>query len=338
MSGPEFSVGVAAPTLEAVRAAADRVRPHVLRTPVHQWATPLAKQLFGEGTEVWLKMELMQVGGSFKARGALNTAMQMDAATIARGFTAFSSGNHAIAVAYAAKVLGTSAKVVTLATANPARIAQCRAFGAEVLFAPTGQEAARVVEAVERDEGRVLIHPFDGPHLSEGSGTIALELAEQMPPLDAVVMSIGGGGLTSGLGSILKILQPGCQIYGVEPFGANAMYRSIAAGHPLLAGPSTTIADCLAPPCTMPYSFELCRRVLDDVVLVSDQALLEAMGVLFTDVKLAVEPGGAASTAAMMGPLRERLAGKRVGVILCGSNIDIGSLNHFMAPEALEVG
>lgn len=333
LSQPQADEPVA-PSLEAVAAAAERIAPHLVRTPVLHWRGPAARRLFGEGTEVWLKLELFQVGGSFKARGALNTALQLPPGQRAKGLTAFSSGNHAIAVAYAAQVLGVSAKVVMLNSANPARIELCRSFGAEILFAPDGDSAIEMVRDIQEQEGKSAIHPYDGVHTTEGAGTIALELVEQVPDLDAVLVSIGGGGLCSGLASTLKQVRPDCQVLAIEPEGADTMYRSFQAGHPLAAGVITTVADCLAPPRTLPYSYGLCRRAVDELALISDAAMIDAMGLLLRELKLVVEPGGAASTAAAIGPFRERIAGKRVAIVLCGSNIDLSSFTQMLSAGA----
>lgn len=321
-----------APSLASVRAAAERLAPHVVRTPMHRWTGDTMQRLFGEETEIWLKMELMQVTGSFKPRGALNAAMNIEPAQLARGLTAFSSGNHAAAVAYSARVLGTTAKVVMRASANPARIENCRRLGGEVLFAPDSITAMKMVDDIREREGRTLIHPFDGAHLSTGTATMALELLEQVPQLDCIVMAIGGGGLCSGVGPTIKRFLPDCRVLAVEPEGANSMYRSFISGRPEATGEASTIADSLAPPFMMPYSFGLCRSCVDEMALVSDEELLEAMTLLYTDLKLAVEPGGAAATAAAIGPFRERLRGKRVAIVICGSNIDIGSFSGLMAP------
>lgn len=245
---PLAGMGAVPPTLGVVSAAAERIAPYVLRTPVLPWRGPTARRLFGDDTEIWLKLELFQTGGSFKARGALNSALQLSADDRARGLTAFSSGNHAIAVAFAAQVLGVSAKVVMLSSANPARIATCRNFGAEIVFAPTGEEAMKMVGEIQAREGRVAIHPYDGIHITEGTGTIALEVADQVPDLDAILVSVGGGGLCSGLASTMKQIRPECRIYAVEPEGADTMYRSFQAGAPQSLSAVATIADCLAPP------------------------------------------------------------------------------------------
>lgn len=339
LSGPlQPGVGMSeAPSLASIRAAADRLAPHIMRTPVHRWGGPMPRHLFGPATEVWLKLELLQVTGSFKPRGALNAAMNIDPAAREKGLTAFSSGNHAAAVAYAAQVLGTTAKVVMLASANRARIENCRRLGGDVLFAPDGVTAMAMVEDIRANEGRAVIHPYEGPHTSTGTATIATEIAEQIPQLDCVIVAIGGGGLCSGIGPTMKKLVPGCRVLAVEPAGADTMHRSFRSGRPEAAGQTSTIADSLAPPYVLPYSFGLCRASVDELALISDEQMCEAMALLFCDLKLAVEPGGAASTAGALGPFREQINGKRVAIVVCGSNIDIGSFSRLIDPAEMVV-
>jgi len=305
--------------------AATRLRPYVRRTPVVPWLGPTIESLFGAGAEVFLKLELFQVTGTFKARGAMNNALALAPAQLAAGLTAVSAGNHAVAVAYAAAALGTTAKVVMIETANPFRVALCRHYGAEVVMAGDGASAFTRVEEIKAAEGRAFIHPFEGPLTALGSATLGAELAEQLPDLDAVIVAVGGGGLPGGVARALKLIAPRIEVFGVEPEGADNIRRSIDAGEPIKMDRIDTIADSLAPPYSLPYSFALCRDHLDDVVLVSDDEIRAAMKLLFEEAKLAVEPAGAAATAALCGPLRERLRGKRVGVIVCGANIDLES-------------
>jgi threonine dehydratase len=158
-----------------------------------------------------------------------------------------------------------------------------------------------------------------------GTATLGLEFARQAPDLDALIVPIGGGGLCAGVASAFKLVQPACKVYGVEPEGADSMSRSFEAGTPQTIEKVRTIADSLGAPYALPYSFALCQQNVDDIVLVDDNALRRAMGLLFSEMKLAVEPAGAAATAALTGPLRERLQGKRVGVIVCGANIDFAT-------------
>jgi threonine dehydratase len=313
---------VVPPTLAEIRAARERLGDLVVETPVWRWRGREITDHLDRDTQVVLKLELFQHTGTFKPRGALTVMRALDPATLARGVTAFSAGNHAIAVGYAARVLGTTAKVVMPRTANAARVAICRSWGAEVELVENVHLAAERAHEIVAAEGRTFIHPFEGPLTALGTATLGLELCEQAPDLDAVIVPIGGGGLCAGLATAVKIALPRCQVFGVEPEGADSMHRSLAAGTPQSIEAVRTIADSLGAPHAAPYSFELCRRALDDLVLVDDDAMRRAMGLLFRGVKLAVEPAGAAATAALLGPLRERLRGRRVGVIVCGSNID----------------
>jgi threonine dehydratase len=313
---------VVAPTLDEIRATREALGALVRRTPVWAWESDAVRAAAGEGTRLTLKLELFQHGGSFKPRGALAVMRALPPDARAAGVTAVSAGNHAIAVAYAARTLGTTAKVVIPRTASPARVARCRAYGGEVVLVETAHEAFERVREIERAEGRAFVHPFEGPLTARGTATVGLELMEDAPGLDAVVVPIGGGGLAAGIAAAVKQLDPGCAVYGVEPVGADTMSRSFASGRPERIDAVRTIADSLGAPHAAPYSFALCRRFVDDVVLVDDDAICRAMALLFSDAKLATEPAGAAATAAVCGPLRERLAGKRVGVIVCGSNID----------------
>jgi threonine dehydratase len=310
-------------TLADIEETRRMIAPHVVRTPVHDWRGREIEALVAPGTRVNLKLELFQQSGTFKARGALSNLMRLSPEQLGRGITAVSAGNHAIAAAYAASCLGSSAKVVMMGTANPARVAACRALGAEVVTAPDGRTAFEMVEAIARDEGRAFIHPFEGPHTALGTATLGAEWIEQVPDLDAVIIAIGGGGLCGGASAAIKLLKPECLVFGVEPTGSDTMTRSFAQDKPIDHAEVRTIADSLAPPFALPYSFGLCRQNVDDIVLVDDDAIRSAMALLFREMKLACEPAAAAATAALVGPLRERLAGKKVGVLVCGSNIDL---------------
>jgi len=311
------------PTLPAIEATARRIAAFVRETPAWAWRDELLSRLLAPDTEVVLKLELFQYAGSFKARGAISVMLELDPEARGRGVTAVSAGNHAIATAWAAAALGTTAKVVMPMTADPFRVARCRALGADVVLAGDVHAAFAQAQRIEREEGRTFVHPFEGPQTALGTATLGREFLTQAPDLDAVIVPVGGGGLAAGLATAIKLIHPECQVIGVEPEGNDVMYRSLRSGHPekLPEGSARTIADSLSPPYTLPYSFELCRRALDDLVLVSDDALRESVALLFRCAKLAVEPAAAAATAALLGPLRQRLAGKRVGLIVCGTNI-----------------
>jgi len=212
--------------------------------------------------------------------------------------------------------------VVMPRNANPFRVESCRGYGAEVVLVDDVHAAFAEVKRIESEEGRAFVHPFEGPLTALGTATLGLELCAQAPELEAVIIPIGGGGLCAGVASAVKQLSPETQIFGVEPEGADSMHRSFRSGKPESIDKVRTIADSLGAPHAAPYSFELCRRYLDDLAMVNDDQLRDAMRLLFRSAKLAVEPAGAAATAALCGPLRERLAGKRVALIVCGANID----------------
>lgn len=289
-------------------------------TPVLRCAA-IEQELGSNGT-VWGKLEFLQRTGTFKARGALSNLHRLDEDQLEAGVTAVSAGNHAIATAFAAQVVGTTAKVIMLGSANPFRVAVCRGYGAEVIIVDDVHEAFEVAERIEREEGRFFVHPFEGPAVATGTGTVGLEICEQVDEFDTIVVPIGGGGLMGGISNAVKQLRPDVEIIGVEPTGANSMHLSFAAGEPRSIDKVRTIADSLGAPFALPYSFELCRQNVDRLVEVDDHALRKTMGFLFQRLKFAVEPACAASTAALLGPLRKDLADKRVVLVFCGSNID----------------
>jgi threonine dehydratase len=308
------------PSIDELRGLRERLGPQILRTPVMRCAK-LEEHLGGDSRVIG-KLEFLQHTGTFKARGALAVISSLNVEQRAAGVTAVSAGNHAIATAFAARAAGTSAKIVMIGTANPARVAECRRYGAELVFADDVHDAFAVAERIRADEGRFFVHPFEGREIAAGTGTIGLEICEQVEDFDAIVVPIGGGGLIAGIANAVRQLRPGCEIIGVEPEGADSMHRSFAAGEPQSIARVTTIADSLGAPFALPYSFGLCRANVDRLALVDDYQLRATMGLLFRDMKIAVEPACAATTAALLGPLRESLRGKTVVLVFCGSNID----------------
>jgi threonine dehydratase len=309
-------------TLDEFRAARARLGERIRRTPVQPLTGPAVEAALPPGTRALLKLELFQHTGSFKARGALLNVLMLGEAERKRGICAISAGNHAIAVAFAAHAQGISAKVVMKADSNPFRIEECRRYGAEVELAADVHAGFRRVQEIADREGRALIHPYEGLRVATGTGTLGLEFLEQAPDLDAVIVPIGGGGLAAGVATAVKLMKPSCEVLGVEPYGADTMWRSFASGKPEAIDQVRTIADSLGAPYSLPISFALCRASIDQLVRVEDAELVRAMRFLMEHAKLAVEPAGAAATAALCGPLRERLAGKRVGLIVCGANMD----------------
>lgn len=323
------------PTLDAIRETRARLGDRVRTTPVRLLADDAVAAAIGDRTTLWLKEELFQVTGSFKPRGALAVMLDLSPDELARGVTGLSAGNHAISLAYCARILGTTAHVVMPRTANAFRVARCRELGATIELVDTIADAFVRVREVEAQERRVFVHPYEGPKTALGTATVGLEFVEQVEAagsdLDAVIIASGGGGLSAGISCAVKQLRPATEVFVVEPEGADSLHRSFAAGSPQAIDAVRTIADSLGAPRAEPYSFELNRAFVDDVVLVTDAQIRDAMRLLFRAGKLVTEPAGAAALAGLMGPLRERLDGRRVGVIVCGANIDAATYGALIA-------
>jgi len=294
----------------------------VRTTPTWEWQGEIKDQWLGSDTQVAIKLELLQFAGSFKPRGALCVMRDMTDTEKQRGITAISAGNHAIAVSYAAQVLGTNAKVVMPRSAPQSRIDKCVAMGTEVVLVDDVMIGFEQVKQIERDEQRKFIHPFDGPATVLGTGTCGLEFYQQAEHLDVAILPVGGGGLAAGMSTAIKLCNPGCQIFGVEPTGADSMYRSFQSGRPEKIERVDTVAKSLGAPFALPYSFDICQKNIDEIVLVTDDELFRSMAIMFQELKLVTEPAAAATMAALLGPLKETCQGKRVGIIACGSNID----------------
>ena len=323
MSLPEL------PRPDAIDQVRARIAAHIVETPVIDWPAADVAAATGVALDLSVKLELFQRAGSFKARGALNNILTLSADQRARGVTAVSAGNHAIATAFAARAADSHAKVVMAANASPFRIAQCRAVGADVVLADDIAAAFAEVRRIADAEGRALIHPFRGMTTHMGPATLAREWLGQAPDLDALVVPVGGGGLICGIALAVKSLKPSCRIFGVEPTGAASMGAAFHAGRPVDTAPHATIADSLAPPPPADAdSLAICQAYVDDFVTVSDADTRAAMRVMLAHLKLAVEPAPATGLAAMIGPLAARLAGRKTGLLICGANIDAA---HFQA-------
>ncbi len=332
-ANPPSVDGTPVPTLDDIAAEHAALAPWVARTPVFERADLPAL----EAVHVNLKYELLQASGSFKVRGAFANLRALGEAQKRIGVTCVSTGNHAAAVAYAAMRLGIGAKVVIQAGAGPAALALCRQYGAEVVIADDHDQAFELVRRIETEEGRQFVHAFNGYRTILGTATLGYEWATQAPDLDAVIVAVGGGGLAAGVATALRLANPRIRVYGVEPAGADAMSRSFAANRPV--GPADaraprglhTIAGSLAAMHTEEYGYTLCRRHVERLVTVDDDALRAAMHYLFMHLKTVAEPACAAPVAALLGPLRETLQGCRVGLLLAGSNIDTATLASHLA-------
>jgi threonine dehydratase len=287
-------------------------------------------------TRLWLKLEAMQVTGSFKVRGALTVIRHLSPEQRARGLVTVSSGNHAIATAFGARQYGCSACIYMSASADAHRVARAREFGADVRLTADVSAAFEEVNRVVREEGKVFVHPFEGPYTTLGNASISLELDAQLPAdVDTFAVAIGGGGLASGLAPIIKALRPKARVIGVEPEGAPTLTRSIALGAPAELSEMATIADSLAPPFTGPNTFALVRDYVDEIVLVSDEQIRRSMRLLLEQMKLFIEPSGAAALAAVLA-YPHRFAHRHVCAVVCGSNIGLARYRRVLGDDDLK--
>jgi threonine dehydratase len=306
-------------SLDDVRAARERIAPHVRVTPVVRWRD-----------DVWLKLEQLQMAGSFKARGACNRVFAADSAQLLHGVVTASGGNHGLGVAYAASRRQVAATVYLPHKAPQSTERRLVEMGARVeRHGRDWDDAWAVAEKHAHDTGALLVHPFEDPEVIAGQGTIGLELVEQLGRFDVVVVAIGGGGLIGGIALALKTVAPSVRIVGVEPTGATAMKDSMAAGRLISLPKVDTIAGTLAPRNVGPHTLALASAFVDEVVLVSDAEMKGAMKTLWSDLRVLVEPAGAAAVAAVAGGHVD-IAGKRAAVLVCGANLDTA-----LAAEAL---
>jgi threonine dehydratase len=301
-----------------IEAAAERLRGHAHLTPVLTSAT-LNERV---GAEVFLKCESFQRAGAFKFRGAYNTIACLTADQRRRGVATYSSGNHGQAVSLAAREFGVPAAILMPADAPASKVAAVRSYGGEVVTYDRYTEDRKALgEALAAAGGMALIPPYEHPDVIAGQGTVGLELLAQAPSLDALVAPLGGGGLMAGVATAARSGRPDIKVIGVEPAAGNDHAQSLAAGERVRIPMPRTIADGLAVDSPGELTFSINRRLVDEVVLVTDDEIVAAMGFLFDRMKIVVEPSGAASIAALLSG-RLPLAGLRVGVVISGGNVD----------------
>jgi threonine dehydratase len=314
------------PTLEQIRSARERISHHLRVTPITT-ATLLGREA---GVALWLKCENLQKTGSFKSRGALNKVACLDAAARRRGVVTVSAGNHAQALAWAARTAEVRATVVMPAAASQAKVDASAGYGADVVRYGTTFDAFERARALADEEGFVFVHPFDDEEVIAGAGTTGLEILEQIDDVEIVVVPIGGGGLISGIAAGVKRLRPSVRVYGVEPHGAAGMRASLDARRPVRLQAVDTIADGLAAPMAGELTFPLVRRYVDDVVLVTDDEIRSAMRALLSRAKLLAEPAGAAAVAAVLTRKLPIRPGERVVAVVSGGNVDLGRLKEWL--------
>jgi threonine dehydratase len=275
------------------------------------------------GSRVFVKLENLQMTGSFKERGAANLLLQLTAAERRRGVVAASAGNHALAVAFHAARLGIAATVVMPEGAPLGKLTATRRHGADViLFGENYDEAYARAKEVEAERDLVFVHPFDDPRIIAGQGTIGLELAEQVPDLDAVLVPVGGGGLVAGVGVAIKCHRPSVRVIGVQAVEMPAMRAALAAGHRVMLPAATTIADGIAVRRVGEHTFDLAQRCVDDVVSVDEEEIANAI-LLFLEIEKTVAEGAGAVPLAALVNKRVALEGKTVALVLSGGNIDV---------------
>ena len=303
-------------TYEDVAAAHERVKPHAIRTPVLSSAAIDA----ATGARVFFKCENLQNMGAFKFRGAYNALSQLNNP---KGVIAFSSGNHAQAVALAARMLGMKAVIVMPADAPKVKLEGTRGYGAEVITFEKGTDREALTKKIAAERGLTLIPPFNHPHVVAGQGTAAKELFEETGPLDYFLVPVGGAGLISGCAIAAKHLSPKCRVIGVEPAAGNDVFLSFKNKKITKIDVPDTIADGARTQAPGDITFPLVLRYVDDMLTVTDDELLRAMFTLWERLKTIVEPTGALGACAL---LERKLdaSGKRVGVLLSGGNVDLG--------------
>jgi len=304
--------------LEAIREAAARTRSQLHRTPV------FTSRSLGEraGVNLHLKCESFQKTGSFKPRGALNIVLSMAPERRARGLITVSAGNHAQAVAWAARTAGVPCTVVMPVDAPRSKIDAVRGYGATIV---SHGDRATLFDRLHEEEARsgaTFVHPFDDPVGLAGAGTVGLEIVEQVPDVDCVVVAIGGGGLMAGVASAVKALKPRCRLIGVELEAGPGMTPALAAGKPIPVPRPSSIADGLTPPFVGAIPLQVAQEALDELVLVTEAEIVEAMRSLIVRAKLYVEGAGAAATAALLAGKARPPAGAVVVSIVSGGNVD----------------
>lgn len=309
-------------TLDDIRAARERVMPRLHRTPMLRNRT--LSQL--TNTTLGLKAEVFQRTGSFKARGALNATMQLTDEQRARGIVTLSAGNHGQGIAFAAAMVGTRAVVFMPETAVPTKVDAIKGYGAEPRFTPSMEGIFPLMEAYRQEHGLTFIAPFSDPHIVAGQGIVGLEILEDEPDVDTVIVPVGGGGLLAGVALAIKSQRPDVRVVGVEPVGSNIVKKSLESGRPEQAHDIQTIADGLSAPFAGELTQAIIEHYVDDVVLVTDDDIVDALKLILSRAKVLVEPAGAAATAALLTGKAGVPQGSNVVTILSGGNIDFAKL------------
>ena len=312
--------------LDDIRAAARRIAGAVYRSPC-TYSLSLSRWC---GCEIYCKLDHLQITGSFKERGARNKLLQLTDAQKKCGVIAASAGNHALALAYHGQQLGIAVTVVMPRYAPLVKVTNCRSFNATVLLdADHFAEAYAIAQRMAVEEGKTFIPGFDDVNIIAGAGTVGLEILEDVPDADAVIVPVGGGGLIAGIGLAIKSQRPEVKIIGVEPVNAPTMHASLAAGHVVQVDTKVTLADGLAVARVGDLCFQICREVIDELQLVDEPEIARSVLRLLEMEKMVIEGAAAVPLAAVM-PLPESLRGKKVVLVLCGGNIDVTVISRII--------
>ena len=307
----------------AIPNAARQIEGRLPRTPL------FSSHSLGQIADVrlFLKCECFQKTGSFKARGALNKVLSLSSEESDRGLITVSAGNHAQAVAWAAGEVGAPCAVVMPADAPRSKIDAVRGYGAEVILDPNRERLFERLHDEQKRRGSVFVHPFDDPVVLAGAGTVGLEIMEDLPDVDVVVVPVGGGGLMGGVATAIKSARRQTRVVAVELEDGPGLGPALEAGKPLtVQRPTNTLADGMTPPFVGQLPLEIARSFVDDIVTVSEQDIIDALRLLMTRAKLYVEGSGAAATAAVLAGRVDIQPGSRVAVVVSGGNIDIDRL------------
>jgi threonine dehydratase len=280
------------------------------------------------GLRLYLKAELFQRTGSFKVRGVFNKLLTLPRDDGRDGLVSLSAGNHAAALAYGAATVGARATIVMPRTAVRSKIEATRAYGGDVVL--TDGPLVDAVHDLMASRRLTLVHPFDDMAIMAGQGTVGLELVEDVPDLDAVIVPVGGGGLISGIAAAVKSARPNVRVIGVEATGADGVTRGLAAGHPVTLDRVTTIADGLAAPFAGEHTLRHIRQLVDDIVLVADEDIVAALRLIMQRCKLAAEPSGAAALAALLSKAVSLPRASVVACVVSGGNVDLDTLKRIL--------
>ena len=311
-------------SIKTIEKVYQQIKPFINTTPLIK-ANNYIDDIFN--SNIYLKYECFQKSGSFKARGAINNIISSNEKDLENGITAVSAGNHAIATSYAANIFNLKNKIFLYKSANKYRVQACKNYNANISFTVAEKAFDEVKEAEK--QGYKFVHPFDGPHTLQGSATLGMEIINQLNSMNSeihnVLISVGGGGLISGVGAILKQYFPNINIIGIEPYEAKGITDSLKANQPLQKVYINSIADSLCAPIHMPYSFNIAKQVIDEMINITDKDMSEAMIFAYNHLKLFLEPACVAGFAALKNLKKKSLKKQNTLILLCGSNIDFHS-------------